>query len=95
MKLKVISLTIKKIFYALLGVFSPRSGLVPAAIELNRAIAEAKAKYTKTGHRYLRWIQRSYRQLSAYASSWRFPTHRQGGVQGFCVLLFGIKKWSA
>lgn len=52
MKLKVISLTIKKIFYALLGVFSPRSGLVPAAIELNRAIAEAKAKYTKTGHRY-------------------------------------------
>ena len=42
----------RKIWYAFLGIFSPRSGLVPAAIELNRAISEAHAKNARTGHRY-------------------------------------------
>lgn len=44
--------TIKKIFYAFLGIFSPRSGLIPASLEFQRAIADAQRKNAKTGHRF-------------------------------------------
>ena len=43
---------IQKFGYSILGIFSPRSGLVPATIELQRSIADARAKNAKTGHRY-------------------------------------------
>lgn len=43
---------IKKIIFLLKAIFSRKSGLVPACIELQRAIREAKSKNRETGHRY-------------------------------------------
>jgi len=84
MKIQVITLTIKKFFYALLGIFSPRSGLVPAAIEFNRAITEARAKHAKTGHRYFciwdltnrHLITLTYDGYKGRIDSYQFMRHR-------------------
>lgn len=75
---------IKKIGYALLGIFSPRSGLVPAAIELNRAIADARAKNAKTGHRYFciwdavqkRLVALTYDGYRGRTDSYQYMRHR-------------------
>lgn len=42
----------KRLWFSLIGIFSPSSGLVPAALELNRAIAEARRKNARDGHLY-------------------------------------------
>lgn len=43
---------IKKIIFLFKAIFSRQSGLVPACIEMQRAMREARAKNRRTGHRY-------------------------------------------
>ena len=55
----------KQLGYALIGIFSPRSGLIPASIELQRCIAECKRKNARTGHRYYAIWNNQTRHLAA------------------------------
>lgn len=77
---------LKKIMYAFLGVFSPRSGLIAASIELQRAIADARQKYYKTGHRfYCIWdakqrhlVTLTYNGYPGRTDSYQYMRHRGG-----------------
>lgn len=77
---------LRKIWFTLIGIFSPKSGLVPASIELNRAIADARLKNRKTGRRYYtiwdqvnrRLINLTYKGYPGRTDSYQYMRMRGG-----------------